>query len=78
MKTIFILCIAASLFCSSCATVFGGQVTNYQREKIKPSQPSKKIRPVAFAFDALFFPALIVDFSNCSIYKPSSRIKSAY
>jgi hypothetical protein len=78
MKAIITLCIVTSVLFSSCATVFGGQVTNYQRERVKPDQPSRKIRAVAFAFDVLFFPALIYDFSDCAIYKPSSRVKNAY
>jgi hypothetical protein len=70
MKKILLLYLAVTLLCSSCATLFGGKITNCQRAKPLRDQPSRKLRPVAFAFDVLFFPALIVDFTNCKIYKP--------
>ncbi len=78
MKTILILGLATTLFCSSCATIFGGKLTVCQRERKSHNQPAKKIRPVAFAFDALFFPALIYDFANGAIYKPCNKTRCTY
>jgi hypothetical protein len=71
MKKILLLCIAASLLCSSCGTVFGGRITECQRTKPAPGQPSRAVRPVALVCDILFFwPGLVIDFIDCAIYAP--------
>lgn len=69
------LTIALGLFAlislNSCATAFGGKITECQKKK--PENGSRSIRPVALVADILFPPALIVDFANGSIYKPCDK-----
>jgi hypothetical protein len=59
------------LFSSSCATVFGGRITQCQRTKPERGEPSRPIRVVALLGDIfLFWPGIIVDFADNAIYKP--------
>jgi len=59
---------------SSCATIFGGPVTEYQRTKPGPGEPQRKVRVVALIADIiLFWPATIVDFATGAIYKPEGK-----
>jgi hypothetical protein len=61
----------ASLMLSSCATVFGGPVTKFQKTKPKPGEQQRKIRTVALIADlVLFWPVTIIDFATGAIYKP--------
>lgn len=70
-NTLFILVVCASL--SSCATVFGGKVTNYQKVKPNPGQPQREVRVGALIADIiLFWPGTIVDFATGAIYKPEA------
>lgn len=75
MKKIFInsliaVTIISSL--SSCATVFGGRITDEQRTRPLPGQPSRALRPVALIADViLFWPGIIVDFATGAIYRPT-------
>jgi UPF0716 family protein affecting phage T7 exclusion len=56
---------------TSCATVFGGKVSECQRTKPKAGEPSRKIRAGAMVADILlFWPGLIVDFATGAMYKP--------
>lgn len=56
---------------SSCATVFGGKVTQYQKTVPGPGEPKREIRVGALIADVLlFWPATIVDFATGAIYKP--------
>lgn len=56
---------------SSCATVFGGKVTQYQKIKPGPGEPQREIRVGALIADIiLFWPGTIVDFATGAIYKP--------
>lgn len=56
---------------TSCATIFGGQVTSAQRTKPAAGEPSRKVRAGALIADiVLFLPGLIVDFATGAIYKP--------
>ena len=56
---------------SSCATVFGGQVSACQRTKPAEGQQARPIRAVALIADILlFWPSAIVDFATGAIYKP--------
>jgi hypothetical protein len=56
---------------SSCATVLGGRVTEYQRTKPAPGQPQREIRAGALIADVLFFwPGAIIDFVTGAIYRP--------
>lgn len=59
---------------SSCATIFGGPVTEYQRTKPGPGEPQRKVRVGALIADILlFWPGTIVDFATGAIYKPEGR-----
>lgn len=71
-KFISYLIIAGVL--SSCATVFGGKVTAYQKTKPAPGQPQRDVRVGALIADILlFWPGLIVDFATGAIYKPEGK-----
>jgi hypothetical protein len=64
----------AVCFMSSCATVFGGRVTEMQRTRPAEGQPARAIRPVALIADVLlFWPGAIVDFATGAIYKPQAK-----
>jgi hypothetical protein len=65
------LCLSGSL--SSCATIFGGKVTEHQRRKPMPGEVQRQVRPVALIADILFWPALIVDFGTGAIYRPQPK-----
>ena len=59
---------------SSCATVFGGKVTQAQRTPPKAGEPTRPLRAVALIADiVLFWPGLIVDFATGAIYKPEGN-----
>jgi hypothetical protein len=69
IRSVFALAILASM--SSCATVFGGKVTEYQRTRPATGQPSREIRPIALIADVvLFWPGTVVDFITGAIYRP--------
>ena len=72
IKFLAILLIAAST--SSCATVFGGQVTQCQKTKPAPGEPQRDVRIGALIADVLlFWPGIIVDFATGAIYKPCDK-----
>jgi len=59
---------------SSCATVLGGRVTEYQRKKPADGDLARKIRGVALVADILlFWPGAIVDFATGAIYQPEKQ-----
>jgi hypothetical protein len=59
---------------SSCATVFGGRITEAQRTRPAEGEPSRKIRAVPLIADIiLFLPGLAVDFITGAIYKPEGN-----
>ena len=61
----------ANILLTSCATVFGGKVSQCQRTKPTAGAPARKIRAGAMIADILlFWPGLIVDFATAAIYKP--------
>ena len=67
----------AALMMSSCATVFGGKVTEHQKTKPGPGEPQRKVRVVALSADILLFgPGAIVDFATGAIYKPLKKEKA--
>ena len=71
-KLFAILMIAGVL--SSCATVFGGPVSTYQKTKPAPGEPQRDVRVGALIADIiLFWPGLIVDFATGAIYKPEGK-----
>lgn len=60
-----------AIMMSSCATVFGGKVTAYQKTKPAPGEAQRAVRVGALIADILLFaPGLIVDFATGAIYKP--------
>lgn len=59
---------------SSCATVFGGKVSECQRTRPAAGQPTRSIRAVALIADiVLFTPGIIVDFVTGAIYTPCDK-----
>ncbi len=59
---------------SSCATLFGGRVTEYQKTRPAAGQPQREIRVGALVADVLlFWPSLAVDFATGAIYKPQQK-----
>lgn len=69
LKSVVALALVASM--SSCATVLGGRVTEYQRTKPAPGQPAREVRGVALIADViLFWPGAIIDFVTGAIYRP--------
>jgi hypothetical protein len=69
IKSFVVLALLASM--SSCATVLGGRVTEYQRTKPAPGKPAREIRSAALIADViLFWPGAIIDFATGAIYKP--------
>jgi len=72
LRISMLLLIVASL--SSCATVFGGKVSECQRTKPAAGQPARPIRAVALIADiVLFAPSAIVDFVTGAIYQPCDK-----
>jgi hypothetical protein len=70
-------CVIAIFFAvcvlSSCATVFGGRVSAYQRTQPVTGQPPRQLRVVALVADIVFFwPGTIIDFATCAIYRPQA------
>nr|WP_319572039.1 hypothetical protein [uncultured Draconibacterium sp.] len=59
---------------SSCATVFGGEVSECQRTKPEEGEPSREVRGGALVADILlFWPGAIIDFATGAIYKPCDK-----
>ena len=55
---------------SSCATVFGGKVTAYQKTKPGPGEQQREIRVGYLVADILLcVPCMAVDFGTGAIYK---------
>lgn len=67
----FLAIVTIATMMSSCATVFGGQVSECQRTKPAVGEPARAIRGGALVADILlFWPGAIVDFATGAIYKP--------
>jgi hypothetical protein len=59
---------------SSCATIFGGPVSEFQRTKPAAGEPARQVRAGALIADILlFWPGAIVDFATGAIYKPEGK-----
>jgi hypothetical protein len=72
LNALLLITITSSL--SSCATLFGGKVTEAQRTPPKAGEPTRPIRAVALIADIiLFWPSVIVDFATGAIYKPEGN-----
>ena len=62
-----------ALMMTSCATVFGGKVTAYQKTKPAAGEQQREIRVGALIADLLlFWPGTIVDFATGAIYRPKN------
>jgi hypothetical protein len=75
-KSVFKLTAIALVVTSltSCATVFGGKVSDCQRTKPKEGEASRQVRVGALVADILFFtPGVIIDFATGAIYKPCEK-----
>lgn len=74
-RTIKVLAVVLlSISLTSCATVFGGKITPYQRITPGDGQPQRDVRVAALIFDIiLFWPGTIVDFATGAIYKPEQK-----
>jgi len=71
-KGLLAIIIATSF--SSCATVFGGKITQAQRTPPKVGEPKRAVRAVPLIADiVLFWPGLVVDFITGAIYKPEGN-----
>lgn len=64
------LLLAGSL--TSCATVFGGRVTESQKRRPAPGEQRRQVRAGTLIADILLFPlvSIPVDFATGAIYKP--------
>jgi len=72
-----LLLLVFALSMSSCATILGGKVTEYQRRKPVQGEPSRKVRAAALIADIiLFWPGAIVDFATGAIYQPDKRTEA--
>jgi hypothetical protein len=72
INALALVVIAATL--SSCATVFGGRVSECQKTKPTAGQPARSVRGVALVADILlFWPGAVVDFATGAIYKPCGK-----
>jgi hypothetical protein len=71
--TAFALVVIAVTF-SSCATIFGGTVSECQKTKPLAGQPARSVRGGALVADILlFWPGAVVDFATGAIYKPCDK-----
>lgn len=72
LKLTVIALVVSSL--TSCASVFGGKVSECQRTKPTEGQPARQVRVGALIADVvLFVPGVIVDFATGAIYKPCNK-----
>ena len=69
----FLLLAVLLINTTSCATIMGGQVNNYQKTKPQPGQPQREIRVGALLCDVIFWggAGVLIDFATCAIYKPA-------
>ena len=59
---------------TSCATVFGGKVSECQRTKPAAGQPARQLRVGALVANILLFtPGIIVDLITGAAYKPCEK-----
>lgn len=65
-----LIAIAASLMLASCATITNGHITDCQKTKPVPGQPSRSVKIWAILVDGPI--GLIIDFADGAIYKKNS------
>lgn len=69
MKKLLTVFLAASLICSSCATVFQGKITECQKLQ-KANKTHRQIRPGILVLDLLFgFIPAFIDIATGAIYE---------
>jgi predicted small secreted protein len=73
MKKTVLALIVVSFMISSCATLFGGKISDCQRTKPKLGEASRKIRIVPLLLDGPW--GLAIDFMTGAIYKPCDKKK---
>lgn len=68
---------ALLLLNTSCATVLGGPVNDYQTTKPAPGEPQREIRVGALIADFILWGPIgvAVDFATGAIYKPAPSVK---
>jgi len=72
--TSFMAIVLVAGMLSSCATVFGGRVSECQRTRPAAGEPTRAVRGAALVADILlFWPGLIVDFATGAIYRPCDK-----
>ncbi|QMW04887.1 hypothetical protein [Spirosoma foliorum] len=60
---------------TSCATVFGGRITEHQKRKPLPGEIQREVRVGALIADVLlFWPGAVIDFATGAIYKPQRNV----
>lgn len=70
MKNVISIGLVAIMM-SSCASVFGGKVTTYQKTKPRAGEQQREVRVGALIADILlFWPGAVIDFATGAIYKP--------
>jgi hypothetical protein len=64
-----------TVICSSCATVFGGRVSDCQKTKPLPGEKSRQLRPIPFVWQLVTgnIVGLAIDFTTGAIYKPCTK-----
>lgn len=68
---LFALVLLTVIALESCATVFGGRVSDCQRTKPNKGQPKREIRAAALIIDVCLGAVWVaVDFITGAIYKP--------
>lgn len=60
---------------TSCATVFGGRITENQKRRPAPGEQRRQVRAGALIADILLFPliSIPVDFATGAMYKPQRK-----
>lgn len=72
MKLLTILSVLLLTF-SSCATILGGEITDYQHAQLRKDE-KRRLRPGYVAVNILLpFPALLIDLNTGAIYKPVKK-----
>jgi len=73
MKKTILALVLVSFMISSCATIFGGKISDCQRTKPKLGEAARKIRIVPLLLDCGV--GLVIDFATGAIYKPCDKKK---
>lgn len=74
-KTLIVL-LFVMIIANSCGTILGGKISQCQKTKPLPGQPSREIRIGALIGDIIFLAPYItipVDFATGGIYKPCKK-----